>query len=566
MSDAAIIMGKAIKPKTSTDDWIMRAMMLAIAAYLLLAIALPLYAILSKSFQDPDGMYIGLTNYITYLSTPALTWSIGNSFKVTFVATVIVLFIAFIYSYALTRSCMPFKKIFKGVALIPLLMPSLLPAIALVFFFGNQGVIKEWLFGYELYGPIGIVMGEVFFVFPHVMTILLISMSLSDARLYEASEVLGASKIRTFFTVTLPSMRYGLVSAFFVAFTLVITDFGVPKVVGGQYNVLATDVYKQVVGRHDFQMGAVVAMALLLPAAFAFIADRLVQRKQVALLSARAVPFEPKPSFTFDMVMFAFCALIALIITSILAMAAYSSLVTFWPYNLTLTLKHYNFDLMDGGGWSSYFNSIELATYTAIFGTIVIFSGAYLVEKSRGFHKGRSMMQALCMVPMAVPGLVLGLAYVFFFNHPDNPLDFLYHSMPILVICTITHFYTVAHLSSVTALKQMDPEFEAVSQSLKAPFYKTFWRVTVPVCTPAILDVSMYLFVNAMTTVSAVVFLYSSDTTLASVAVLNMDDAGDQSPAAAMGMMIVMTAATVRLIHMVLTRGLTQRTQAWRQR
>jgi len=566
MSDAAIIMGKAIKPKTSTDDWIMRAMMLAIAAYLLLAIALPLYAILSKSFQDPDGMYIGLTNYITYLSTPALTWSIGNSFKVTFVATVIVLFIAFIYSYALTRSCMPFKKIFKGVALIPLLMPSLLPAIALVFFFGNQGVIKEWLFGYELYGPIGIVMGEVFFVFPHVMTILLISMSLSDARLYEASEVLGASKIRTFFTVTLPSMRYGLVSAFFVAFTLVITDFGVPKVVGGQYNVLATDVYKQVVGRHDFQMGAVVAMALLLPAAFAFIADRLVQRKQVALLSARAVPFEPKPSFTFDMVMFAFCALIALIIISVLAMAAYSSLVTFWPYNLTLTLKHYNFDLMDGGGWSSYFNSIELATYTAIFGTIVIFSGAYLVEKSRGFHKGRSMMQALCMVPMAVPGLVLGLAYVFFFNHPDNPLDFLYHSMPILVICTITHFYTVAHLSSVTALKQMDPEFEAVSQSLKAPFYKTFWRVTVPVCTPAILDVSMYLFVNAMTTVSAVVFLYSSDTTLASVAVLNMDDAGDQSPAAAMGMMIVMTAATVRLIHMVLTRGLTQRTQAWRQR
>ena len=480
MSDAAIIMGKAIKPKTSTDDWIMRAMMLAIAAYLLLAIALPLYAILSKSFQDPDGMYIGLTNYITYLSTPALTWSIGNSFKVTFVATVIVLFIAFIYSYALTRSCMPFKKFFKGVALIPLLMPSLLPAIALVFFFGNQGVIKEWLFGYELYGPIGIVMGEVFFVFPHVMTILLISMSLSDARLYEASEVLGASKIRTFFTVTLPSMRYGLVSAFFVAFTLVITDFGVPKVVGGQYNVLATDVYKQVVGRHDFQMGAVVAMALLLPAAFAFIADRLVQRKQVALLSARAVPFEPKPSFTFDMVMFAFCALIALIITSVLAMAAYSSLVTFWPYNLTLTLKHYNFDLMDGGGWSSYFNSIELATYTAIFGTIVIFSGAYLVEKSRGFHKGRSIMQALCMVPMAVPGLVLGLAYVFFFNHPDNPLDFLYHSMPILVICTITHFYTVAHLSSVTALKQMDPEFEAVSQSLKAPFYKTFWRVTVP--------------------------------------------------------------------------------------
>ena len=566
MSQAAVSTAAKIKPKISRDDVVMRLAMLMIALYLIIGIAFPLYALLEKSFQNAHGEFVGLANYITYLTTPALSWSIGNSFKVTLLASVIVMVIAFIYAYALTRSCMPFKSVFKGVALIPILMPSLLPAISLVFFFGNQGIIKEWLFGAELYGPIGIVMGEVFYVFPHVMTIMLIGMSLSDARLYEASEVLGASKIKTFFTVTLPSMRYGLVSAFFVAFTLIITDFGVPKVVGGQYNVLATDVYKQVVGRHDFQMGAVVSMALLIPAAFAFIADRIVQRKQVALLSARAVPFQPKPNTSFDMIMLAFCGVIGFIIIAVLAMALFSSVVTFWPYNLALTTKHYNFDLMDGGGWASYFNSIELATWTAIFGTAIVFFGAYLVEKSRGFKTGRTAMQALCMVPMAVPGLVLGLAYVFFFNHPDNPLGFLYHTMPILVICTITHFYTVAHLSAVTALKQMDPEFEAVSQSLKAPFYKTFWRVTVPVCTPAVLDISMYLFVNAMTTVSAVVFLYSSDTTLASVAVLNMDDAGDQSPAAAMGMMIVGTAAGVRLLHMLLTRGIQRRTQAWRKR
>jgi len=566
MNDAVVKSMQAVKPKVSKDDVIMRLAMAAIALYLILAIAFPLYALLSKSFQNAHGEFIGLTNYITYLTTPALSWSIGNSFKVTLLATVIVLFLAFIYAYALTRSCMPGKSLFKGIALIPILMPSLLPAISLVFFFGNQGIIKSWLLGAELYGPIGVVMGEVFYVFPHVMMILMISMSLSDARLYEASEVLGASKIKTFFSVTLPSMRYGLVSAFFVSFTLVITDFGVPKVVGGQFNVLATDVYKQVVGRNDFQMGAVVSMALLLPAVFAFVADRLVQRKQVALLSARAVPYQPKPNRTFDLIMLGFCSLVALVIVSILAMAAFSSVVSFWPYNLVLTTKHYNFDLMDGGGWASYFNSIELATWTAIFGTIIIFFGAYLVEKSRAFKTGRTAMQALCMVPMAVPGLVLGLSYVFFFNHPDNPLGFLYHTMPILVICTITHFYTVSHLSAITALKQMDPEFEAVSQSLKAPFYKTFWRVTVPVCTPAILDISMYLFVNAMTTVSAVVFLYSSNTSLASVAVLNMDDAGDQSPAAAMGMMIVCTAATVRLLHMLLTRGLQRRTQAWRNR
>ena len=138
--------------------------------------------------------------------------------------------------------------------------------------------------------------------------------------------------------------------------------------------------------------------------------------------------------------------------------------------------------------------------------------------------------------------------------------------MPILVICTVTHFYTVAHLTAVTALKQIDAEFESVSQSLKVPFYRTFFKVTVPVCMPAILDISMYLFVNAMTTVSAVVFLYAPDTALASIAILNMDDAGDVAPAAAMGMLIVATAAGVRLVHAVLTRGILARTQAWRRR
>ena len=170
------------------------------------------------------------------------------------------------------------------------------------------------------------------------------------------------------------------------------------------------------------------------------------------------------------------------------------------------------------------------------------------------------------MMPMAIPGMVLGLAYVFFFNNPANPLHVIYGTMAILVICTITHFYTVSHLTASTALKQMDPEFEAVSASLKQPVTKMFRTVTVPVCLPAILDISIYLFVNAMTTVSAVVFLYAPDTTLASVAVLNMDDAGDIAPAAAMGMMIFYTNIAARMIHTALGAGVLKRSQAWRTR
>jgi iron(III) transport system permease protein len=189
-----------------------------------------------------------------------------------------------------------------------------------------------------------------------------------------------------------------------------------------------------------------------------------------------------------------------------------------------------------------------------------------MVEKTKGFGAGRTLFQFLAMLPMAIPGMVLGLAYIFFFNNPANPLNFVYGTMAILVICTVTHFYTVSHLTAVTALKQMDTEFESVAASLKQPFYKLFARVTVPVCLPSVLDISIYIFVNAMTTVSAVVFLYSPTTTLASVAVLNMDDAGDVAPAAAMGMMIFYTNAVARIIHYAISKGVLKRTQAWRFR
>ena len=545
---------------------VLRISLVVIIALLAVAVVFPLYSLLSMSLQDMDGEYVGLENFRIYFDTPALFASITNSLSVAISATLIVLGIAFVYAYALTRTRMPLRWFFRGVALIPILAPSLLAAISLIYWFGNQGVLKSWLGGGSIYGPVGIIIGSCFWVFPHALMILLTALSTADARLYEAAEALRTPKWRVFWTVTLPGAKYGILSAGFVVFTLVITDFGVPKVIGGRYNVLATDVYKQVVGQQNFEMGAVVSLVLLLPALVAFIADRWVQRKQVALLSARAVPYQPKSEPLRDGLLFIFCTIVAVTLLAMIAMAAYASFVTFWPYNLTLSLKNYNFDVMDGGGWEAYFNSIRMAIYCAIFGTGLIFVGGYLVEKARGVSWLRTLLHLAAMLPLAVPGLVLGIAYIFFFNHPDNPLGFLYGTMGILVICTIVHFYTVSHLTCLTALKQLDPEFEAVSLSLKTPVWRTVGKVTLPVCLPALLDVGSYLFLNAMTTVSAVVFLYSPETMLASVAVLNMDDAGDIAPAAAMAMMIVYTSAVFRILHALLARILQRRTQVWRKR
>lgn len=280
---------------------------------------------------------------------------------------------------------MRLKPMFKVIALVPILVPSLLPGIALVYLFGKQGLIKGLMFGHDIYGPIGIVIAEVFFTLPHALIIIVTALSIADARLYEAAESLRASRIKTFFTVTLPGVRYGLVSAAFVVFTLTITDFGAPKVIGGGYNVLATDIYKQVIGQQNFEMGAVVSLILLLPAGVAFFVDRLMQRKQVALLSARAVAYAPKPSKIFDWVMFAWATLVSVFILTILFVCQYAALIKFFPYNLSLSLKNYQFDLMDGGGWQSFYNSLELASWTALIGTLVVFLGAYMVEKVEGF-------------------------------------------------------------------------------------------------------------------------------------------------------------------------------------
>ncbi len=566
MTPAAVPAAPVIKPEISRDEWIMRAFMVLIGLYLVATLAWPLWVLLSKSVQSRQGGFIGLANYAQYFATPALAYSIYNSFYVSILSTVITVPLAFVYAYALTRSCLPLLGLFKSLALVPILVPSLLPGIALVYLFGNQGMIKGLMLGQPIYGPIGIVMAEVFFTFPHALLIIVTALSLADARLYEAAVALRASRSRIFFTVTIPGARYGLISATFVVFTMVITDFGAPKVIGGQYNVLATDIYKQVIGQQNFEMGAVVGVVLLIPAVFAFAVDRLARRRQVALLSTRAVPYEPKPNRRFDLLMLAYCVVISGLLLGVLAVSQYAALVTFYPYKLSLTLRHYNFTAISTSGWLPYFNSIRMALYTAVVGTIIVFVGAYLVEKGRGFLVGRALYQLLAMIPMAVPGLVLGLAYIFFFNDPRNPLHGLYRTMAILVINTVVHFYTVAHLTGITALKQIDPEFEAVSASLKQPFYKTFWRVTVPVCLPAILDVGIYLFVNAMTTVSGVVFLWAPGTELASIAVLDMDDAGHSAAAAAMAMMILYTNIAARGVHLLLARWLERRTQAWRRR
>jgi len=568
LASAASVPSRRVRLRAHWSDRLAYVALALVALLLLLFLAAPLAAILLESVRDANGRFVVLANFIAYARTPALLDSLWNSLWVSTLVTLLTIPAAFGFAYALTRSRMRFKQLFRGITLIPLLAPSLLSAISLIYWFGNQGALKSWLerFGIaQIYGAPGIVLAEIFSVFPHALMILVTALTAADARLYEAADALGTSAARKFWTITLPGAKYGLISASLVTFTLVITDFGIPKVIGGNFNVLATDVFKLVIGQQDFQKGAVVALLLLAPAVLTFAVDHFVQRKQTAMLTARAVPYRPKRAPLFDASMTLYCTLVAVLMLAMIGMAVFASFVSFWPYNLSPSLRHYTMGIFDAEVGESFINSLQMSAATALFGTALVFVTAYLLEKTQGFGLVRGGVRMLAMLPMAVPGLVLGLGYIFFFNAPGNPLNGLYHTLTLLTMCTVIHFYTTGHLTAVTALKALDAEFESVSASLKVPFYKTFWRVTLPICTPALIDIARYFFINAMTTISAVVFLYAPETKVASIAILNLDEAGETGAAAAMAVLIAAASTIATLAFMALSWFVDRRTQAWKQ-
>ncbi|MFX5691785.1 putative 2-aminoethylphosphonate ABC transporter permease subunit [Acinetobacter baumannii] len=537
----------------------------AVAIALTLAIIAPLMMLFETAFFDENQNFVGLENFYNYFVSPALLSSVFNSVWVACAATVITVFLASIYAFALTNVNIKGKGFFKLVAFLPILAPSLLPSLALIYLFGKQGVFKPLLGDIQIYGPIGILISYCFWLFPAILMLMMVSFRSVDQRLIEASLSLGKNIWKTHYHVTLPAIRYGLISASLVAFIYVLTDFGIPKVIGGSFNMMALDVYKQIIGQQNMSMGAVISILLLLPAVFVFIFDRIQSKRHARFQAFQTKPYVSASNKKLEVVLSIFCGLVSGSILLIVFTAVLASFIQSWPYDLSLTLAHYSFEYVDGGGWAAYFNSVRMALFSTVFGTALIFMVALLTERFKAHPLIKNYVQALVLLPLAVPGLVLGIAYILFFNQQSNPLNVLYGTMTILVISTIVHYYTVPHLTLTNAIKQIPLQLDQAAQTLGTSKWKTFWKVYLPMCFPALCDVSVYIFVNAMTTVSAAIFLYSPDTSLAAVAVLNMDDAGDTVAAVAMSILILTTSCVVKLIHWLFTRKIMARSQQWRE-
>ena len=560
------------------DEVIREILTWFILIFLIVAIVFPLGLLLTKSFENNSGEFIGLSNFKEYFSNKNLVISLKNTFTISIASSVISLVLAFVYAYGVQRTTIRFKNIFKYIALMPLFAPTMMHGISLVYLFGRKGAVTtgffdklpQFAFDINLYGATGIIIAEVLYIFPQIFLVLNIALSTTDYRLYEAADMLGTSNFRKFFTITLPNMKYGMISSFIIAFILSFTDFGAPKVVGGNFSVLATDVYIKVVGQNNMSMGAVVSIILLIPSVAAFFIDQKIQKKQGVVLNAKSIPYTAKENKARDIFFYIYTILICLFIISIFVTIFVSAFSKLWPYDLSFSLNNFKFYDYNGGIEIFFKNSFILAVLSGIFGTFMTFMSAYLIEKKEKKTLKDKVIYFLSLVPLALPGMVIGISYIFFFNKSYftipflnisimNPFNSLYKTIWIMVLANVIHFYSISFLTANTALKKLDKEFERVSLSMGIPWYKTFSNVTFPMCLESILEIFFYYFVNSMVTISALVFLYTSSLNLLSIAVINLDDTGEIAKASAMSIVILLTNIIIKIIYQIILKFLQKR-------
>lgn len=401
----------------------------------------------------------------------------------------------------------------------------------------------------EIYGFWGIVIADVIYAFPQAFLLLSAALAVADSRPYEAARMLGANKRQVFFHVTLPGVKFGVISSIFLVFTVTITDFGNAMVIGGDYSVLATEIYNQVSGQMNFNLGSVIAIVLLIPVFIAFAGEQLATKRRQAVVPDNAHPLVPRKNVLFDSVMFIYSSLLCGLILAVIGIVIYASFVKLWPYNMSFTLDNYNVDSQ--GGLEPLKTSIIVSLMTAVMGVILVTVSAYVVNKVKSTIG--SVLNFFSILPAAVPGMVLGLAFIFTFNSPANPLNFIYGTIFILAISSAYHYHAQGFLTATTSLKQISSSFDETSACLGAGLFSTIKRVTLPIILPAMLSIAIFFFMRSMVTLSAVIFLVSPSVNLASVSVMLLDDAGNTTQAAAFPTCIILVVlAALVLMNLVL--------------
>ena len=513
---------------------------------LLTFVVWPVVRVLSLSLVTPAGL--GLANYAAFFSTWRLFRILVNSLIVSAVSTALTVLVALILAYAVTRTTVPGKRFLSLMSLLPLISPPFLVSLAFILLLGRNGVITR-AFGldWSIYGFHGIVIAQVFTFLPQAYILLANVLGNIDSSLEEAAENLGAGLVTTLRRVTLALARPGLASASLIVFILCMTDFGNPILIGGRYNVLATEIYAQVVGMNDFAAAATMSVVLIVPCLLAYVANTywVAGRSYVTVSAASRTTVRPTPSFV-RWALVVVAGGIALFIGVIYALIPLGSIVRMWGSDWSLSFQHYRFASTAEGAWPIW-NSVRLAVISGVLGTVIALVTAYVAERKR--PPGARAIESLALLPAALPGTVVGVGYILAFNVPPILLT---GTIWILVTSVVFWKFPVAMLAATNTLKQVDPAIEEAAVSLGAGSVRTFLRVVLPLLTGTAFSIFIYFFINGMVTVSAVVFLIYPGFNLGSVAILAQVENGYPGVACALGTIllgiVILAVVLLRLV------------------
>ncbi len=515
----------------------------------------PLACLLGRAFSDDTGFTLG--PIVGALGNPTHLRALRNSLVLATLVGILGTAAGFLFAYTVERTDMSrgAKRLIDLVILLPLISPPFTTSIGFVFSFGPRGLITYHLLGMQnaqVYGWVSTTCAEALTYFPLGFLALRPLIAAIGGDLEEAAFSLGGSRWQVFRTVTLPLTTPGLGNAFLLIFAASLADFATPLILAGNnLPVLPTDAYLQITGMFDLKGGAVLSLLLLVPAGLVFFAQRyLVERRSYVTITGKiggrahgagAAPLA-------RLLLWANCAALTLFILYLYGLLVYASAVVAFGANETLTLDNYRVIFTEG--IPAIKDTLIIALIGMPLGGLYGVIVGYLIARSRGI--GRHMIEIVSMINYALPGTIVGIAYLIAFN--DQPLV-LTGTATIIIACYIFRYSPTGIRTTVALLQQIDRSIEEASFSLGASSLRTFRSVTLPLILPAFFAGLGTVFIRAMTAISATIFLVSINWTLITVRILENMTELSLGPAAAFSVFVIAVVLVVTsLLNLVLSR------------
>lgn len=540
-----------------------------------LFIFFPVATILRSALLDQNGA-LALTVFVERLFSPAI-WGLGcfgggtncgvawNTLILAVLTGLTTTLLGLACALLVLRTGMPGKKLMRAMTVLPIITPPFVIGLALILLFGRSGVVTGLLADWFaiprsrwIYGLPGVLIAQILAFAPIAFLVLLGVVQGISPSLEEASQTLGAKRWTTFRTVTWPLLKPGLANAFLLGFVESMADFGNPLVLGGNYEVLSTKIFFAVVGAaHNQGQAAVLAVVLLAFTLSAFWAQqRWLGGKSYTTVTGKGDSGVPARLPTSVAVISAVVIVPWVILTAVIyAIILIGGFVKTMGRDHTPTLEHYRTGFaidfsrgfyFEGAAWDSLFTTLKVAAISAPLTAAIGLLTAYLLTRQR--FAGRHLLEFTTMLSFAIPGTVLGVAYILAFNVP--PIEITGTGL-ILVLAFVFRNMPVGVRSGIAGLAQIDKSLDEASTTLRARSFTTLWRVVLPLLRPALVAALVYSFVRSITSVSAVIFLVSAEYNLATAYIVGRVEAGEFGLAIAYSsVLIVVMAAGIALIQL----------------